>query len=128
MKRKSTKVRVLAGGVEGFFRRALDRGRRLDHGEDLFAEVVVISFEDPSDMARVLTAERIRLLGATKGRATPITALAGHLKRDTRAVKRDVDVLEGFGLLRTWYEKNPAHGRRKVVESRAAKYQLVATI
>ena len=127
MKKKSTKVRVLAGGVEGFFGRALHRGRELDHGEGLSPEVV-ISFEDPSDMARVLTAERIRLLGAAKGRATPIPALAGYLKRDTRAVKRDIDVLEGFGLLRTWYEKNPGHGRRKVVESRAAKYQLVATI
>ena len=44
------------------------------------------------------------------------------LKRDTRAVGRDVDLLERFGLLRTRYEKNPGHGKRRIVESRAAKY------
>lgn len=26
------------------------------------------------------------------------------------------------------YEKNPGHGKRRIVESRAAKYQLIATI
>jgi predicted transcriptional regulator len=126
MNRKN-KVRIVAGGVEGFFERSLDRARRLDRGEELPPEIVV-SFEDPGDMLRVLTAERIRLLGAAKRKATPISVLAGSLQRDTRAVKRDVAMLERYGLLRTRYETNPAHGRRKVVEARAARYQLVATI
>lgn len=124
---KRARVRVVAGGVAGFFERALDHARKLDRGEELPSEIVV-SFEDPADMLRVLTAERVRLLGAARKRATPISALAGYLNRDARAVKRDVAVLERYGLLRTRYEKNPAHGRRKIVESRAARYQLVATI
>jgi hypothetical protein len=37
-------------------------------------------------------------------------------------------LLERFRLLRTRYEKNPGHGKRRIVESRAAKYQLIATI
>jgi predicted transcriptional regulator len=79
-------------------------------------------------MMRVLSAQRIRLLRVARKKATPVSDLAVGLKRDTRAVGRDVDLLERFGLLRTRYEKNPGHGKRRIVESRAAKYQLIATI
>ena len=76
---------------------------------------------------RVLSTQRIRLLRVARKRATAVSEAVG-LKRDTRAVGRDVDLLERFGLLRTRYEKNPGHGKRRIVESRAAKYQLIATI
>src|ERR1039457_1935440 len=79
-------------------------------------------------LMRVLSAQSIRLLRVARKKATPVSDLAVGLKRDTRAVGRDVDLLERFGLLRTRYEKNPGHGKRRVVESRAAKYQLIATI
>jgi predicted transcriptional regulator len=61
-------------------------------------------------------------------KAVPVSDLANGLQRDTRAVSRDVDLLESFGLLRTRYEKNPGHGRRRIVESCAANYQLLAAI
>ena len=78
-------------------------------------------------MLRVLSAERVRLLRvATK--AVPVGDLAAGLKRDARAVSRDIDLLESFGLLRTRYEANPGHGRRRIVEPQAARYQLSATI
>ena len=92
------------------------------------APEIIVSFEDANDMMRVLSAERIRLLRAAKMKATPVSDLAVNLKRDTRAVSRDVDLLERFGLLHTRFEKNPGHGRQRIVESRAAGYQLVATI
>jgi predicted transcriptional regulator len=124
---KSIKVRVTGDGAKGFFDRARERARRLDRGEELAPEITV-AFENANDMIRVLSAQRIRLLSVARGKATPVSALAVGLKRDTRAVGRDVDLLERFGLLRTRYEKNPGHGKRRIVESRAAKYQLVATI
>jgi predicted transcriptional regulator len=64
---------------------------------------------------------------AKKG-ARPVSDLASGLKRDTRAVSRDVELLEQFGLLRTRYEANPGHGRRRIVEPCAEKYQLIATV
>lgn len=79
-------------------------------------------------MLRVLSAERVRLLRVARERAAPVSDLANDLNRDTRAVSRDVDLLESFGLLRTRYEKNPGHGRRRIVEPRAANYQLLAAI
>jgi len=54
--------------------------------------------------------------------------LAIGLKRDTRAVGRDIDLLESFGLLRTHFEANPGHGKRRIVEPRASRYKLVANI
>ena len=123
---KNVKVRVTGDGVKGFFDRAREHARKLDRGEELAPEITV-SFENASDMMRVLSAQRIRLLRVARKKAT-VSDLAVGLRRDTRAVGRDVDLLERFGLLRTRYEKNPGHGKRRIVESRAAKYQLIATI
>jgi len=43
-------------------------------------------------------------------------------------VKRDVKILTSLGLLTMHEETNPGHGRRKIVEPLASKYELVATI
>ena len=123
---KEAKVRVVTDGVDGFFNRAREHARKLDRGEKLEAELV-IAFEDASEMMKVLSAERLRVLRASK-KATPVSVLAGALKRNARAVSRDINLLESFGLLRTRYVPNPGHGRRRIVESRAQTYQLIATI
>ena len=113
---KSIKVRIAADGASGFFGRARERARKLDQGEELEPGVVV-SFEDPADMMRILSAERIRLLRLAKQKPAAVSDLAGKLKRDTRAVSRDVDLLEEFGLLRSQYEANPGHGKRRIIHS-----------
>jgi predicted transcriptional regulator len=120
------KVRVVTDGVDGFFSRAREHARKLDRGEKLEPELV-IAFEDASEMMKVLSAERLRVLRASK-KATPVSVLAGTLKRNARAVSRDINLLESFGLLRTRYVPNPGHGRRRIVESSAKTYQLIATI
>jgi len=126
--RKNAKVVGMAGaGGEGFFHRAREHARKLDRGEPIAPEITV-SFESAADMLRVLSAERVRLLRTARTKRAPVSDLARMLKRDVRAVSRDVDLLESLGLLRTHYQTNPAHGRRRMVEPLAAKYQLVATI
>jgi len=124
---KKAKVWVTADGAEGFFRRAREHARELDRGEPIAPEITV-TFEDVSNMLRVLSAQRVRLLRVASQKALPISDLATGLKRDARAVSRDIDLLESFGLIRTRYEANPGHGRRRIVEPRAAKYQLLATL
>lgn len=120
-------IRVTADGATGFFVRAKERARKLDRKEPIAPEMIV-TFEDASNMVRVLSAERVRLLRMAKKRPTAIKELAAGLHRDQRAVSRDIDLLERFGLVRTRLEDNPGHGKRKIVEPRAAKYQLVANI
>jgi len=124
---KSAKARIGIDTVDGFFTRARERARKLDRGERVTPEIV-ISFEDPADLLRVLSVQRIRLLRLAKKKPMPVSDLAGRLKRDPRAVSRDVDLLEEFGLLRSRYETNPGHGRRRIVDARASEYQLHAAI
>jgi predicted transcriptional regulator len=124
---KKTKARITNDGLKGFFDRAREHARKLDRGEELAPEMT-ISFESAADMMKVLSPQRVRVLRVARQGAAPVSTLASGLKRDTRAVSRDVDLLEQFGLLRTRYQANPGHGRRRIVEPCAAKLQLVATV
>jgi len=125
--KKNAKVRVTNDGLKGFFGRAREHARKLDRGEKLAAEMT-ITFENPSDILQILSPQRIRVLEFARRGAKPVSTLASGLKRDTRAVSRDVELLEQFGLLRTRYETNPGHGKRRIVEPRAEKYQLIASV
>jgi predicted transcriptional regulator len=76
----------------------------------------------------ILSPQRIRVLELAKKGPKAVASLASGLNRDLRAVSRDVDLLERFGLLRSRYETNPGHGKRRIVEPRAVRYQLVAEV
>jgi predicted transcriptional regulator len=123
----STKARLMTTAADSFFDRSRERARRLDRGEKLPAQITVV-FENPSDLIRVLSAERVRVLHAVRRKPVAVSKLAADLKRDRQAVRRDVSLLEGLGLLRTREELNPGHGRRRIVEPLGQKYQLVANI
>jgi len=115
------------GSTADFFNRLREHAEKLDRGETL-PPGITITFEDPEDLLDVLTSERVRLLRKVKGGSHQISALATGLKRDVRAVSRDVALLERAGLLRTSYQSNPGHGRLKMVESVAQEYKLVANL
>ena len=127
MKKTPKNLKVSTGTVEAFFERSLDRARKLDRGEKLPTEMR-LTFEDPADLFRALTPQRVRVLHAVRKKPAPVSELAIMLKRDRTAVRRDVQVLTSLGLVETHEETNPGHGRRKIVEPLAAKYELVATI
>jgi len=74
----------------------------------------------------VLTAERMRLCQVARTKAFSVSGLARALKRDPKSVRRDVQKLESFGVLRTRMEVNPGHGRVKIVEPVAASFELRA--
>jgi predicted transcriptional regulator len=126
-KKTSPRVTVSSGSVETFMGRSLERARKIDRGERLAPEITR-TFEDPADLMRVLSAERVRLIRAIRAKPAPVSELAATLRRDRKAVKRDVSLLESFGLVNAREEVNPGHGRRRIIEPLAAKYQLVATI
>ena len=68
------------GSVEAFFERSLDRARKLDRGEKLPMDIR-LTFEDPTDLLRVLTAERVRVLHAVRKKPAPVSDLAIVFKR-----------------------------------------------
>ena len=119
---------IETGTAAEFFERTKEHAKKLDCGEKLAPEIR-IAFGDPADLLRVLSAERLRVLSAIRKKAKPtISGLAIILKRDRRAVSRDVKLLEGLGLLKTRHEANPGHGAMTVVEPLAEKYHLEATV
>ena len=124
---KKTKLTLRTGNTEDFFKRVVERAKKLDKGESLPAEIT-ITFEDPLELLKVLTVERVRLLNSVKEKVQQVSVLAGDLSRDVRAVSRDVALLENAGLLRTRYKTNPGHGRMKIVEPVAHEYTLTATL
>lgn len=127
MVKKKSPVRDTTSSTSEFFDRLRGHAEKLDRGESLHAEIT-ISFEDPMELLNVLTAERVRLLRRAKAGSLPISDLASGLKRDVRAVSRDVVLLEKAGLLRTSYRANPGHGRLKIVEPVAQEYRLTANL
>jgi predicted transcriptional regulator len=127
MKKTPENFNVGTGTREAFFERSLARARKLDRREPLPAEMR-LTFEDPADLLRLLTAQRVRVLRAVRKQPAPVSDIARLLKRDRTAVKRDVKVLLSAGLVKTHEETNPGHGRRKIVETLALKYKLSATI
>jgi predicted transcriptional regulator len=90
-------------------------------------EAFIGRFEDPADLVRVLSAERVRVVHAVRETRQCRNSLR-HSGATGKQSKRDVTLLESFGLVNAREEINPGHGRKRVIELRAAKYQLVATI
>jgi predicted transcriptional regulator len=125
--KKAVDMKVATGAADEFFEHSLERARKLDRGEKLTPEIT-LTFEDPADLMRLLSAERVRIIQCLRKNSVPISALATILKRDRKGVSRDVKLLESFGLVKTSETPNPGHGKMKVVKTLAAKYQLVATI
>ena len=113
-KKTAARVTVSFGSVEAFIGRSLERARRMDRGEKLPSEMTM-TFEDPADLVRVLSAERVRVIRAVREKPAPVSELAVTLRRDRKAVRRDVSLLESFGLVSTREEINPGHGRRRII-------------
>lgn len=115
------------GTVEEFFARARDYARKADAGV-LIEPFRRVTFEDPKDLVAVLTPRRIELLRAVRKHSSSIAEIAAALNRDRRAVVRDVEVMEHYGLLLVKIETNPRHGRQKRIMAGAASFELRATL
>jgi predicted transcriptional regulator len=120
------KVTIRTDGFEGYKNRALERAAKMDRGERITPEKS-ITFESPLDLLEALSAERMRLFELTKTKEFSVTSLAKALGRDPKSVRRDVMKLMKVGMLRTREEVNPGHGRVKIVEPVAERFELKAT-
>ncbi|CQH54520.1 HVO_A0114 family putative DNA-binding protein [Yersinia frederiksenii] len=110
-----------------FFTRGKQLAALADAGKVLPAEHT-ITFEDPLEMVRVLSAARIVLLRMVKMHPGSITSLSTRLKRDRSAVTRDVAVLKKAGLVTVEQKILPGHGRMKEVKTTAHRLKLEAFI
>nr|AGE14143.1 putative uncharacterized protein [uncultured prokaryote] len=121
------KTVVTTGNVGDFFKRGREIARLADQGKAIPAEQI-IAYEDPEDLARMLTTAKIALFRAIRERPGSITDIATRLHRDRSAVKRDIDDLTQAGLLRVEEKIHPGHGRLKEVRVVATRVVLEAVL
>jgi len=120
-------VTLKAGNEQDFFRRGRVLARLADAGQ-LLPEERTISFEDPADLLRLLTASRLDVLRSVKGEPGSITVIAGRLRRDRSAVKRDIDQLAQVGLVTIETKTLPGHGQMKEIRASAGTFRLEAMV
>ena len=118
-----SKTRIETGTEAEFFARGKRLARQVDRGERL-AETHIVTFDDPADVAQLLTQARIGLFRTVKDEPASITAIAARLHRDRSAVKRDVDALLAAGLVSVETAANPGHGTQKIVRAVASRVDL----
>lgn len=119
------KLTIKTGTEEEFFK----RGRRLASAADqgkLLPDECIISFEDPADVIKLMTATRLALFRTVKDAPGSITEIAERLHRDRSAVKRDVVAMERAGLVTVTEKSLPGHGRMKEVRAKADRFSLQA--
>lgn len=116
-----------AGTEQDFFQRGKTLARLADAGK-LLPEERTVSFEDPAELLRLLTASRLDVFRSVKDEPGSITVIAGRLHRDRSAVKRDVDQLAQAGLVTIETKILPGHGHMKEVRASAACFRLEAMV
>lgn len=121
------KATIKTAGAEEFFRRGRDIAKLADRGKKIPHEKI-LAFEDPEDIARIITAGRMALFREVKACPGSITEISTRLHRDRSAVKRDVDELERMGLLVVDSKPLPGHGRMKEVRAIANRVVLSAVV
>jgi predicted transcriptional regulator len=120
-------VTLKAGNEQDFFRRGKVLARLADAGQPM-PEERTVSFEDPADLLRLLTASRLDVFRSVKGEPGSITVIAGRLHRDRSAVKRDVDQLAQVGLVTIETKILPGHGYMKEIRAAAGIFRLEAMV
>ncbi len=121
------KLTITTGTPEDFFARGKELARKLDRGERVEPENLIM-FEDPGDLLGLVTTARIDLFKAVKEEPGSIADIARRLHRDRSAVKRDVDILTAAGLLEVEVKPFQGHGRMKWVKASAKKFNLMAQV
>lgn len=119
------KLTIKTGTEEDFFNRGRRLGEVADAGDRLPDEII-LSFEDPADVMKLMTSTRLALFRAIKDAPGSITNIAERLHRDRSAVKRDVDEMARAGLVTVTEKSFPGHGRIKEVRAAANRFSLQA--
>lgn len=119
------KTIITTASEADFFKRGKDLARLADRGQPI-PEERIISFEDPVEVGKIMTAGKLAVFRAIKEHPSSITRLAERLHRDRSAVKRDVDDLEKIGLVVVQSKTLPGHGLMKEVSVTANHFKLEA--
>lgn len=122
------KTRITAKDFSTLSKR-MERGiavaRALDRGEPLPFSRTVVEI-DLAAFSKTLTQKRLALFDLVRRDRYSVTDLAHKTGRDPSAVRRDVELLESAGMVRSVREPNPGHGTRRVVCAAARSFWMEA--
>ncbi|MEQ1601255.1 MAG: HTH domain-containing protein [Methylophilaceae bacterium] len=107
-------MQIKIESTEDFFARGKSVATLADQG-NLEAACSIVSFENAEDLARVITAAKIRLFREIRAHPGSISDISKRLNRDRSSVKRDIDVLHAIGLVDMNIKINAGHGIKKEV-------------
>lgn len=112
----SIKTVIGMGTTKEFFERGLKIAKFLDSNKKIRTKRNIINFEDPKDFLSFISNKKMNLMCLIRKQPESVTVLAKKLRRERSSVDRDIRILESYGLVKTYYETNPGHGRYKIVE------------
>ncbi len=113
---KINKVLIKAESVENFFARGRETAKLLDQNKTVKPRRI-ISFEDPRDLIKFLTAAKINLLSTIRKHPDSLSNLAKLLNRSRAAINKDIQLLEAIGIVKSEYVANPGHGKQKIISA-----------
>lgn len=127
---KSLKVlKVKTGTVKDFFASSRKIMRAADKGESIKKQSATLTFVDPSEMLRFLSATKLKLISNIRHHPDSISNIAKAMHRKVAAVRRDIREMESVGIVKIHEEPNPAgHGLHKIVELAAPALKLEAWV
>lgn len=111
---------IIKETTEAFFKRGKELARLADQGKTI-PESFIISFDDPKDFSTVISPAKLDLIASVREEPASVTELAKKLQRDRSAVKRDILLLAGFGLIAINERINPGHGKCKEISATSEK-------
>lgn len=121
------KVIITNGTEADFLKRGRVIARALDAGKPLRSELI-LSFEDPNDLIKLISGTRLNLFKAIKQQPGSITDIAKRLHRNRNSVKRDIDAMQAAGLITLKEKTSPGHTRIKEVSVIAERLSLKVDI
>jgi len=121
-------LKVKTGSVEEFFSTVGSVMRSADKGDAIKPHIKTLTFEDPMEMLRFLSAVKLKLIHRIRQHPDSITNLAKDTHRKISAVTRDINELEKVGIVQIDRAVNPGHGRHKIIKLAAEKLKLEASI
>ena len=121
------KTTVGTGNVDDFFSRGRELARDLDAGGKV-PETIVITFEKARDFLEVMTPQRHRVMEWVAHHPGTIRDISDGLRRNQDAIRKDIKLLAGYGILSITKKKNPGHGVVNWIEPVAGKIELRASI
>lgn len=113
-------MKIINESTEAFFKRGKKIARLADERKAI-PESFLISFDDPKDFSTLVSPAKLALIASVRGEPASVTELAKKLHRDRSAVKRDISLLEGFGLVSIKEKNNPGHGKIKEISATSEK-------